>query len=683
MAIRNRVAVLVAVALAAATWVAAGSGPAQGQTGQAAPPAWQLPESPPATSVRPPPAPKDFVDVLDVFDVAISPDGQSVVSAHAQWFSAADRIGDKILITPTATPRAPRVTIDRDGLIVRWVLWPKDRYIVAAVIGITADRRRLTFSDRIVAIHPETGAERIIYDAPLRRSYSRYRPPRIVWYGPRDGSTIMIISHQQGRGDLALLDLTTARQTLVERGTEATVNWIVNGAGRAVMRIDRDDRSGVLRYYGRQAGGSGWRLLETTPAEVGTGFSVVGRSDRSDEVIVVGQPDDAPTRGIYRYDLTTGELGDALFTHDRYDVSSAFVDFRDGRYYGAWYYDDVLQYQFANPDTQQDADSLRTQMGQQRSWVITDADDDTSHWLIYSSAPQDPGTWWTFDRDTDQLIRLFDAQADILAEDLSPMEPWRWTASDGLEISGYLTRPKASAPGPRPLVVIPHGGPEMRDVLSFDPWAQFLASRGYLVFQPNFRGSDGFGRAFRDAGRRQWGLRSQQDIEDGVTDLIEKGLVDPGRMAIIGASYGGYAALIAATDPQTRYRCAMSIAGVTDLPALLDHDRRRSVQAATPELYDYMLQVIGDPVADAEQLRATSPIHRVANLRIPLLVMQPAEDQRVPMAQFTTFLAAAHAAGRTVQSAIIHDEGHGDWSADTHARVVVDMNWFLTRCMMD
>ena len=637
-------------------------------------------------SMRPPrgpPAPKDFVDILDTFDAAMSPDGGSVVSIHTQWLSAATRLNDRILIASVDTPASPRVTISREELFARWVLWPKDRYIVAAKFGFVFSRRRIDVFDQLVAIDPANGAERIIYSAPLRRNYSQYRPPRIVWSGPRDGSTILIVSYLQRRGDLTEIDLASGRQRLVERGTELTVHWVVDESGRALVRIDRDPASGVLLYFGRAEGGAGWRLLETVPAEIENDFSVVARSERPNEVIVTGQPDTAQTRGVYRYNLATGELGELLFSHDRYDVADAFVDHRDGSYLGAWYYDDVLQYQFVEPDTQHDADALRAELGPQRSWIIVDSDDDRSHWLIYSSAPQDPGTWWAFDRDQDKLTRLFDAQTDLLPEDLSPVEPWRWTASDGQEVPGYLTRPRTPSSGPRPLVVMPHGGPELRDILAFDPWAQFFASRGYLVFQPNFRGSDGFGRSFRDAGRRQWGLRSQQDIEDGVSALIASGQADPNRLVIVGASYGGYVSLMAATDPQTRYRCAVAIAAVTDLPALVAHEQRRSEQTRRPQVFDYVRQVIGDPIADAQQLRATSPINRVSNLRIPLLIMHPDEDQRVPFAQFQTFIAAARAAGRTIQSTVIEDEGHNGWHTDTEVRVMSDINWFLTRCMMD
>jgi dipeptidyl aminopeptidase/acylaminoacyl peptidase len=158
-------------------------------------------------------------------------------------------------------------------------------------------------------------------------------------------------------------------------------------------------------------------------------------------------------------------------------------------------------------------------------------------------------------------------------EQLSPVETIAYSTRDGAQIWGYLTTPRG-APRSAPLIVMPHGGPESRDVYGFDTLAQFLASRGYLVFQPQFRGSGGFGRAFAELGYRQWGQRMQNDVTDGVRHLIETGRADASRICIFGASYGGYAALAGAAFTPDLYRCAVSWAGVSDLVDLVRDERR-------------------------------------------------------------------------------------------------------------
>ena len=153
---------------------------------------------------------------------------------------------------------------------------------------------------------------------------------------------------------------------------------------------------------------------------------------------------------------------------------------------------------------------------------------------------------------------------------------------------------------------MPHGGPEVRDALGYDRWAQALATRGYLVFQPNFRGSSGYGRAWTEAGYREWGGRMQDDLTDGVAALVAAGKADPKRICIAGASYGGYAALYGGATQPDLYRCVVSVAGVSDLPALVEHERRANGPRSGE--YQYARAVIGDPEAERDKLVRTSPV---------------------------------------------------------------------------
>jgi dipeptidyl aminopeptidase/acylaminoacyl peptidase len=237
---------------------------------------------------------------------------------------------------------------------------------------------------------------------------------------------------------------------------------------------------------------------------------------------------------------------------------------------------------------------------------------------------------------------------------MSPVKPIRFTARDGLQLRGYLTLPKGRDPRNLPLVLMPHGGPFDRDKWEYDPMVQFLANRGYAVLQPEFRGSTGFGKGLVEKGYGQWGYKMQDDLDDSVDWLAHTGQIDPKRVCIVGASYGGYAALWGAIRNPERYRCAASLAGVSDLPALLRHDKKLFT---APRYYrEWRTQVAGDNEAN---LRSVSPLAYAAKVKVPLLIGHGEEDERVPPKQSHDMVGALTKVGANVTSVFYEGEGHG------------------------
>ena len=206
-------------------------------------------------------------------------------------------------------------------------------------------------------------------------------------------------------------------------------------------------------------------------------------------------------------------------------------------------------------------------------------------------------------------------------------------------MSAILTLPAGKPAKNLPLIVLPHGGPQARDVESWDFWTQFLADRGYAVIQPNYRGSTGFGKAFLDAGDGQWGLKMQDDVDDARAWAISSGLADGKRTCIAGASYGGYVAMRAAERNPELYRCAISFAGVSDLPAILSHDAKFINGQGT---YEYWKSRVAD-------LQAVSPINNAARTGIPILVIHGEKDQRVPISQSKNYVEKLKSAGKDVE----------------------------------
>jgi dipeptidyl aminopeptidase/acylaminoacyl peptidase len=237
---------------------------------------------------------------------------------------------------------------------------------------------------------------------------------------------------------------------------------------------------------------------------------------------------------------------------------------------------------------------------------------------------------------------------------MADMNPITYTTRDGLTIHGYLTIPRGSEGKNLPLVVNPHGGPTARDNWGFNPEVQLLASRGYAVFQMNFRGSAGYGRSFMEAGFKEWGKKMQDDISDGVQWLVSEGIADPKRVAIYGASYGGYATLAGLTYTPELYACGIDYVGVSNLFTLMN-----TIPPYWEPLREMFYEMVGNPKEDSLHLREVSPIFHVDNIKAPLFVAQGANDPRVKKAESDQIVEALRARGLDVPYMVKENEGHG------------------------
>jgi dipeptidyl aminopeptidase/acylaminoacyl peptidase len=291
---------------------------------------------------------------------------------------------------------------------------------------------------------------------------------------------------------------------------------------------------------------------------------------------------------------------------------------------------------------------------------------DFNRLIVLTEGGNDSGTYWLVDiikHSADPVGSVYPA---IKPADVGPVRIFDWHAADGLALHGVLTLP----PGPEikslPLVVLPHGGPEARDYAGFDWWAQAFASQGYAVFQPNFRGSSGYGIAFRNAGLGQWGRKMQTDITDGVAELAKQGIVNPKRACIVGGSYGGYAALAGVTVQQGFYRCAVSVAGVADLPDMLTYDHRRAGAASGPMRYWKAFMGVTSAVAGNE-LRPITPTALADRADAPILLIHGKDDTVVPLEQSETMESALRHAGKPVEMVVMKNEDH--WLSREATRV--------------
>ncbi len=276
--------------------------------------------------------------------------------------------------------------------------------------------------------------------------------------------------------------------------------------------------------------------------------------------------------------------------------------------------------------------------------------------LIKSSSDIDPGTWFVFDAEKSTLSEVARVKLAIVPEQMKPMSIISYPAKDGLNIPAYLTRPGNSTT-PQPTVVFVHGGPIARDHWQWHPVVQLLANQGYVVLQPQFRGSSGFGKKFETSGYGQWGLSMQDDITAGVDHLVKQGIADPKRICIYGASYGGYAALWGLAKTPTLYRCGVSFAGVTDLELMFNDGSDRTENALFRE--SMRVQLGGDAKQNKEKFDQVSPLKHAANITAPVLLAHGDEDRRVPIVHAKKMKAALEQHKKSVEWVELVDEAHG------------------------
>lgn len=280
--------------------------------------------------------------------------------------------------------------------------------------------------------------------------------------------------------------------------------------------------------------------------------------------------------------------------------------------------------------------------------------------LIHSYSDTDPGRWHLLDVPKAELRLLALNRQALDRSSMRPMEPYRYTAPDGLQIPAFLTRPAPSPEGaaasPKPTVVLVHGGPAARDHWGWNDEVQLLASRGYVVFQPQFRGSTGFGKAFEQAGHGQWGLRMQDDITAGVQDLIRRGIADPARICIVGASYGGYAAMWGLVKTPELYRCGVTLSGVSDIGEMFTDWSDSNENKMTRE---WMRLTIGDRKRDQATFDAVSPLRHASRIQAPVFIAHGEYDKRVPLGHAKRLRTALDKAGKPYEWMVLDGEGHG------------------------
>jgi dipeptidyl aminopeptidase/acylaminoacyl peptidase len=337
----------------------------------------------------------------------------------------------------------------------------------------------------------------------------------------------------------------------------------------------------------------------------------------------------------------------------------------------AYFETDKLQKHFLDTEAENIDNKIKTQIPNYLFQVNNMSKDETKM-LIYTNSDRYFGGYYLYDVKAGALSKLADFKPWLKEANMAEMKPVSYQSRDGLTIQGYLTLPKGIKPAKLPIVVNPHGGPWARDSWGFNPEVQFLANRGYGVFQMNFRGSTGYGRKFWESSFKEWGRTMQNDINDGVKWLIREGIADSARIAIYGGSYGGYATLAGITLTPELYCCAVDYVGVANMFTFM-----KTVPPYWEPLRQMFYEMVGDPVKDSLMLAEVSPVFHADRIRCPLFVAQGKNDPRVNVNESNQMVEALKKRGVTVEYMVKDNEGHGFYNQENQFDFYRAMEKFL------
>ncbi len=461
--------------------------------------------------------------------------------------------------------------------------------------------------------------------------------------------------------DLYRVDLDTGTGVLAARSRDDSDGWLVSPTGEVIARSFYHDKNGAWRVL---AGKEGDQVLAAGQND----FDGVGDLNfgRTADTVLVNAPDGATdeSRGGYSFREFSVAAGPGPAGIDTSGMVSPIVDPATHLWIGENLLDDEQETTFFAPPVQARwkgaQKAFPNNIAHLKSWST-----DFNRMIVFTEAGDDSGTYWLVDIQKHSADPIGYQYPTVKSADVGPVGMMAYRASDGIELHGVLTLPPGRQPKNLPLVVLPHGGPEDRDYPSFDWWAQAYASRGYAVFQPNFRGSSGYGVVFRNAGLGEWGRKMQTDISDGVAELTKKGIVDPKRACIVGASYGGYAALAGVTVQHGLYRCAVSVAGVADLADMLIQERKAAGGPSSGTRY--WQAFMGATSSSDSRLTAITPAELADKADAPVLLIHGKDDTVVPLEQSETMERALRRAGKPVEFIKMDNEDH--WLSREETRI--------------
>ena len=437
-------------------------------------------------------------------------------------------------------------------------------------------------------------------------------------------------------------------------GSTTTRDWIIDKAGKVVAREDYNDETGdySIRAYDGEKIREIYKLTDKWRR-----LGVVGVTPDGKSLIVSDRTGQSEFYSLFQMSLADGAVSGPILKRSDADLDGVVM--ADGReVLGVVYSGMFPDYEIFDATLDKDIAGIQAKLPDS-SVTIDSWSRDRSKLMLHISGGGLSERYALFDRVARKLDLIAVTRPAIKPEDVGQVVTIEYKAVDGMKIPALVTWPARVAEADRknlPMIVMPHGGPEAYDAVGFDWMAQFFANEGYMVFQPNFRGSGGFGESFAAAGRGEWGRKMQSDITDGANALARMGWADAKRTCIVGWSYGGYAALAGGAITPDQYNCVVAVAGVSDLINMLATERRDNGTESSS--YRYWTMVIGDPAKDRESIEAVAPVNLADKFKAPVLLIHGTDDLTVPSKQSDLMEAALKRAGKPVEYLKIKGDDH-------------------------
>jgi dipeptidyl aminopeptidase/acylaminoacyl peptidase len=474
---------------------------------------------------------------------------------------------------------------------------------------------------------------------------------RVVDYNKNHPNTMLISMNKQDPRlfDVYRLTLDTGDLELAARNPGNILGWIpdydMHILGAVAMTPTGETE---VLYRGNE--NETWETLLTWGDEDNMVSSPVSFTKDGSGLYMIDSRN-ANAGRLVKLDLDTKEL-EIVAEDPTYDVSDVMINPDTWDIEAVAFDKATTEWVVLDDDIRADFDAIGSV--DEGEFSVTGYNNAYDMWTIAFTKDDGPVSFYTYDRNAKKATFLFVHMPALSEYTLARMEPISYTSRDGWTIHGYITYPPGAARRNLPLILNVHGGPWARDTWGYNPEAQWMANRGYVCLQVNFRGSTGYGKEFLNAGDKEWGGKMQDDLTDAVHWAIDQGIADPSRIAIYGASYGGYASLAGATFTPDLYKCAVAMMGPSNLVTFLE-----TIPPYWKTMVEMMYKRVGDPRTEQQFLIDRSPLFKVDQIKIPMLIAQGANDVRVVQTESDQFVDAMRKKGLDVEYIVFEDEGHG------------------------
>lgn len=603
----------------------------------------------------------DFARLPMIEAPSISPNGKLIVAM-------ASIAGKQELVIIKADGGGLQARLPVKDVDVRYVRWVNDEWLIATVGVEIPAMGGMGLGTRLIAFRTDGSDAHFLIDR--RDGGAGFSMADVLWVA-KDGSPRILLASQTSfylsdEGfwpNVSMVDVATNTFSKLVWPREGVQDWYADRDGnvRLGIGIEKDG----LRYRA---------LYRASNKDNFDEFANVKRTEElivPDVILADGSAIAFSTRSgvnaAYKLDLKAMQVGEKLFDAGAYDMSNLYLDKGQTRVLGYGFTDTRYRTVWIDEGRKKLQAQLEANFPGKQVRIISLSQDEKVL-LFKVESPSAPGAYYVFEAGQ-PLTRLALENPTLGTRPLAPVKTVTYKARDGMDLTAVLTLPTGGEAKNLPVIVMPHGGPAARDDESWDWWTQFLTDRGYAVIQPNFRGSTGFGTAFQQAGAGQWGYKMQDDVDDALAYLGKEGIGDVKRACVVGGSYGGYVAMRAAERNPDLYRCAISYAGVADLPEMIKYDRNFIGGLGSTEYWR----------SRAEDLSEVSPINHAARIGIPILVIHGKKDRRVPFAQSKTYVDRLKKAGKAHEFFIQPEGDHHFSREEDRLTFLTQMEAFLDK----